>query len=473
VIPAESTLCLLLVAISTTITAGQQLVPAARAPYAVSMTVVPPGPVSNQVEIEVRIAVRNYTPKPARFEVVVSVESPDGESHPVSGTPLEVAANGQQLTTARFASSRFVGKNQIHCSVSDAEVFRSSHNWPLEVIACETRALPLLQMGWLDPGAVPSTPSEADSKQRAMTETNLRNAIDRYRDVGITGLIITYPEDIYSGGGPYYPSRVFVEHRKQAAFDVVGTILNQASKNGQHVFVGLGRGADLLLTWTGFDDPDRKQAALAHSMKTATELWFLYGHEPSFYGWYLTHEANDIAQASRAYYNPMVDFLRTFEADKPVLISPAGTPILSRDIIAKSKVDVFAYQDAVGSGYIPYENTFDPQRRIKMLEGVYTSYADAHRDSGKHLWANLEIWQMDGPEYGNSYPPKFERVREQLQIAQRHVDVVTTYQLIGFIDPSDSELVVGGQRAIDLFESYRSYHEATVRQLGMNNPDKM
>jgi hypothetical protein len=311
-------------------------------------------------------------------------------------------------------------------------------------------------------------PSEVDSQRRAMTEKGLRDAIDRYRDVGITGLIITYPEDIYSGGGFYYPSRVFAEHRQQAGFDVVGTILNQASKNGQHVFVGLGRGADLLLTWTGFDDAERKQAALAHSTKVATELWHLYGHEPSFYGWYLTHEANDIAQASRAYYNPMVHFLRTFEADKPVLISPAGTPILSRDILAKSNVDIFAYQDAVGSGYVPYENTFDPQRRIKVLEEVYTSYADAHRDSGKHLWANLEIWQMDGPEYGNSYPPKFERVREQLQIAQRHVDVVTTYQLIGFMDPP--EVKIGGRRAIDLFEAYRSYYQATTQQLGITLP---
>jgi hypothetical protein len=422
---------------------------------------------SSQVEIEVRIAVRNHTARPARFEVIVSVESPDGDTHPISGTPMEVAANGQKLATARFPSSRFVGENQIRCRVSGEEAYDASYTWPLEVIACETRALPLLQIGWLDPGAIASMPPGADANRRAMNEEDLRSAIDRYQELGIAGLIITYPEDIHSGGGLYYPTRVFAEQPSRAAFDVVGTILNQASKNDQHVFVGLGRGPDLLLTWTGFDDERRQQAALAHSMKMATELWVLYGHEPSFYGWYLTHEANDIAQASRAYYDPMADFLRTFEADKPVLISPAGTPILSRDILARSKVDIFAYQDAVGSGYVPYENTFDPERRIAMLEEVYSSYAAAHRDSGKHLWANLEIWQMDGPEYGHSYPPKFQRVRRQLQIAQRHVDVVTTYQLVGFMDPPESEVAVGGQRAIDLFEAYRDYYDDTRRQLGI------
>ena len=31
-------------------------------------------------------------------------------------------------------------------------------------------------------------------------------------------------------------------------FDVVGLILDQAAINGQHVFLGLGRGSDLYLT---------------------------------------------------------------------------------------------------------------------------------------------------------------------------------------------------------------------------------
>jgi hypothetical protein len=424
-------------------------------PYAASVSVIPPVPVSEKVEIEVRIAVRNFAAVAEQYQVCISVEPEKGVSSEVSNVQIQVQGNGQNSTKLKFPSARFVGKSQIRCVVASANGMKSEYEWPLTVIASDTRAVPLLQIGWIDPGAVPA----------GMVENDLRKIIDRYRDLGVRAFIITYPDYTYSGGGPYYPSQLLSEHPHQAPFDIVGTILNQASKNDQRVFVGIGWGKDLLLTWDGFDDEARKQAAFTHGIKTATELWTLYRREPSFYGWYLTHEANDIAQASRAYYDRMSDFLRTFEADKPVLISPAGTPIISEEILSKSKVDIFAYQDAVGAGYVPFKNTYDPDQRIKMLDDVYRKYAEAHRRSGKHLWANLEIWQMDGPEYKDAYPPNGDRVLRQLEIESRHVDVVTTYQLIGYMNPPGSATT--DKRAFDLFESYRTYSDATARRLGI------
>jgi len=204
-------------------------------------------------------------------------------------------------------------------------------------------------------------------------------------------------------------------------------------------------------------------------MKLATELWTKYSHESSFYGWYLTHEANDLAAASRAYYNPITDFLRTFEADKPVLISPAGTPVVSSEILAASKVDIFAYQDAVGSGYVPYKNTFDPEQRVRTLDNVYASYQKAHQKSGKHLWANLEIWQMKGPELGHSFPPTFERVQRQLDIEKKYVDVVTSYELTGFMHP-EAIRTDPGSPAAELFQAYQKYYEKTSQKLRTARP---
>jgi len=432
-------------------------------PYAASMTVVPPGPISDKIEFEVRVAVRNNTSTTKRFELSLAAER-DGTTHPLIATPLEVPANGQELFVRRFPAGEHRGAATISYKLKGPEKFEASESWPLAIVASESRALPFIQFGWLDPGAV--VPG-GYPQQRPMTEQDVRDGVDACRDLGMTGLIITYPESIYSGQGFYYPSHAFAEHRAHS-FDVVGTILNQASKNGQRVFVGLGRGPDLLLTWTGFDDRKRISTSLAHSMKVAAELWGLYGREPSFYGWYLSHEANDIAQASRAYYNPMVDYLRTFEADKPVLISPSGTPILSREILRKSKVDVFAYQDAVGSGYVPYENTFEPQRRIAALPDVYAGYAAAHQDAGKHLWTNLEIWEMAGPEYANSYPPMFERVKTQLDIEKEHADVITSYEVFGFMERPESPVALGGPKAIALFKAYQKYYQTVAERLGLN-----
>lgn len=437
--------------------------PSSQSKYSSSMTVVPPVCVSQHVEVEIRVAVRNHATEPARFELVLSLES-EKARRPIIGTPLEVAEHGQELYSLHVPAKGISGESTITYELKGPEGFEKSGHSILHVVECETRAVPLLQVGWMDPGAMIP---KAYLQQQAPTESYLRKAIDHYHKLGFAALIITYPESIYSGQGVFYPTRVFPHERRRVAFDVVGTILNQASINGQHVFVGLGRGPDLLLTWTGFDDSERNHAALAHSMKTATELWALYGHEPSFYGWYLTHEANDIAQASRSYYNPLTLFLRTFSADKPVLISPSGTPILNAESLLESEVDIFAYQDAVGSGYVPYRNTFDPQKRIETLKDVYESYARAHQGSGKHLWTNLEIWEMEGPQYGNSYPANFARIQQQLDIEKEHVDVISSYTLSGFMEPPDSTAQLGGAKAVALFKAYADHYQRTAGNLGL------
>lgn len=432
--------------------------------YSSSMTVVPPVPVSEKVKAEVRVAVRNLTLAKRAFNLEISIKTASDEVRTLVNTKLEVDMLGQELFTHHFPTSGLAGENSIAYRLTDSEGNVQSGNWPLTVVSCESRAVPLLQIGWIEPGAIGPGVYQ---QRKVPTEQDLRDAIDRYNQIGMKSLIIAYSESIYTNAGTFYPSQVF-EEKSKIDFDVVGTILNQASKNGQHVFVGLGRGADLWLTWTGFDDPKRIQASLAHSMKLATELWARYHHEPSFYGWYLAHEANDIAQASKAYYNPMTRFLRTFEADKPVLASPSGTPILPPEALDESEVDILAYQDAVGSGYIPFENTFDPQRRIATLDGVYASYAKAHRESDIHLWTNLEIWQMDGPEYSNAYPPGFDRVKQQLEIEKQYVDVMTTYCVLGFMDSSDSSVELGGPRAVQLYESYHDYVLGVEKKLQLN-----
>ncbi|WP_168205192.1 DUF4434 domain-containing protein [Bythopirellula goksoeyrii] len=426
------------------------------------MTVIPPALVSDKVEIEIRVAVRNHSTTSTIVNLVLSLEMADGEIRPLVGTPLEVNAHGQELFSYRLSTADYVGDNKITCRVTGPEGLVQSDEWPLSVVACDSIAVPLLQVGWIDPGVM--TP-DALSQRRPPTEQDLRDAIDSCYKIGMTSLIISYPEAVYLNNGMYYPSQVFEEDDSTVSFDVVGTILNQASKNGQHVIVGLGRGPDLLLTWTGFDDRERNEAALAHSMKIATELWALYKHEPSFYGWYLSHEANDIAQASKSYYNPITKFLRTFEADKPVLISPSGTPLLPPGALEDSDVDIIAYQDAVGSGYVPYENTFDPQRRIETLEEVYSTYANAHRGTDKHLWTNLEIWQMDGPAYGNSYPPSFDRVFQQLEIEKKYVDVISTYTVLGYMESPSAEVELGGPKAVKLYDSYREYYLKMKKKL--------
>ncbi|WP_168205193.1 DUF4434 domain-containing protein [Bythopirellula goksoeyrii] len=422
------------------------------------MSVVAPGPVTDLTRVETRVSIRNSASTSQSYSLELFRDSPLG-IEAITTTNVIVPANGQSLYSEWVPTGGHAGKNTIKYRVTPTTGPQLMGESSFQVVASNTRAVPTLSSVWIDPGAIlPGIYFQT----RPVTAQDVRDSIDAAHDVGVDTLIISYSEYILNNWGTFYPSQ---HYGSIASFDVVGTILNQASLNGQKVFVGLGRGDDLYLTWNGFDDPTRIAAALDHGTQLATELWDLYSHEPSFYGWYLAHEANDIQQASDAYYNPMTDILREFEADKPVMVSPSGTPIISPSILADSHVDIFAYQDAVGAGYIPGEYTYDPQQRIDMLEAVYDSYQAAHTGVDKHLWTNLESWQMNGPTYSNAYATDFSRLLQQIEIEKNYVDSISSYEWLGFFEHPDTTVFLGGQKALNLYEDYQDYYEQIVQGL--------
>jgi len=240
------------------------------------------------------------------------------------------------------------------------------------------------------------------------------------------------------------------------AYDALEAILSQADRHGMHVFLGFGRGGDMGLMAEGVKHPERLQAAITNGRNVAADLWERYSHHASLYGWYLTHEMNDLALAS-AYYDPVADFCHSLSPDKPVLVAPDGTPLTSPETLAASHVDIFAYQDAVGPGYVPYEYTYDPERRIRTLDKVFADYRQRHEGARKHLWADLEIWEMTGPTYGNPYPPPWSRVARQLAIECRYVEMVTAYELTGFMEMPGSDLKLNDRRGEALYRAYEAY----------------
>lgn len=414
-----------------------------------NFTVIPPGPVSDKIDVELRLAVRN----PTNEEVEYTTRFLNGEDvlHEETRT---IPAYTFSLFTHWLPTSELSGKQALGYSVTSGGTPIGTGEWELLVIPSETRALPILTGGWIDPAALDSY-----QQKQLPTEEDVRGYVDAFHDIGINVLILTYSELIMSDMGAYWPSKLPELQKQTFPWDPVGTIIDQAAKNGQHVIVGPGRGEDLHLLWGGFDEPDRVRAGVHFTNRKVAELWNLYGHYPSFYGWYISHEANDIAKANR-YYNEVADFMREFSPDKAIMISPSGTPMLSPEVISGSRYEMFVYQDAVGSGYIPYENTWNPFRRIEMLEEVYTHYAEMHEPTRKHLWSNLEIWRMDGPTYSNSYPAPWDQVKTQIDIHKKHVDWITTYELFGMMEPPGTAPELGGPKAVELYEAYRKYYEA-------------
>ena len=55
-----------------------------------------------------------------------------------------------------------------------------------------------------------------------------------------------------------------------------------------------------------------------------------------------------------------------------------------------------------------------------MLDEVYADYQRRHQGTRKHLWADLELWEMAGPDYGHAYPAPWSRVARQLAAECRY-----------------------------------------------------
>ena len=297
--------------------------------------------------------------------------------------------------------------------------------------------------------------------RRPVTEQDVRNELDALHELGIDSIVVTYVEYIHNTWGAFYDSSIdeLTAHPNQLPFDLVEVVMSQAEKNKQQVLLGIGRGNDPFLTYTGCDDPERLKPALSLATRVIRELHEKYAtrHE-SFGGWYLTHECRDIAYASR-YYNPLAELCHELTPGKPVMIAPDGAPAADTEAIAACQADIFAYQDAVGAGFVPPPDekySYDPEVRLKGLAQRFQQYATWHAEHPKkQIWATVELWQMDGPEYTAAYPAAWSRVRRQLDAVRPHVQGIIFYECGGFLESPESDVESGGPAATRLFEALR------------------
>ena len=426
-------------------------------------TIVPPGPVLSGTSLELRLALENDRDEAIDLQVRFSLQS-EGRDETIDEQILRIPARSKKLARSWYSADVAPGEYRIGYEVAwPNEVKRGE--WPIGIVPGEGVAIPKLQGMWIEPLAI--LQGAIDQKPETLRAV-VRDSVKTMDEVGVQVLILAYVEYL---GHFFYPSDIEfydediqrVSKGTDCVFDLVGAFLTEAEARGMHVILGLGRSGDTQLLWQ-FDAPDwgdRNRKAIGLASRVADELWERYGKHSSLYGWYLSHEMNDLARAS-AYYDPIARHCHGLAPEKVVLVAPAGTPIISPAALTASEVDIFAYQDAVGSGYMPNVNTFEPQKRVAVLDGLYKKYASWHRDSQKHIWADLEIWEMDGSMgYGGAYPAAFARVKQQIEVEARYVGMLTGYAYHGYMQSSADESERPVPKARALLRDYKDYLKIT------------
>jgi hypothetical protein len=407
---------------------------------------LPPVRTTEHGPVELRLAVSHDEPVEQAYQVTFLL---DGEE--LGAESIVVAPGAATLATHWHEPAGPPGDHTLGYVLRQGPLRIAAGDLPFTILPSDQPGPRFFQAGWIDPGALVPGLYPALGVPGA---TDLRAKLAAMDAVGMDMVVVTYVEGALFGWGPFYPSAIPELGAPALPFDVVGTILDEADARGMHVFLGLGRGPAPLT----FFPPDLPAIADAVTLGTqvADELVALYGHHESLYGWYLTHEMNFLEGAS-LYYDAMGLALDAHGSERPLLVSPSGTPLVTPTQIAQSEVDVFAYQDAVGAGYVPYVYTFDPWQRIAALDDVFGAYAALHAGTQKHLWANTECWEMAGPLYAEAYPASWPRLRSQLQIERQHAPVLSTYEFAGFMESEHSPLQLGGPGAVALYTDYRAW----------------
>ncbi len=286
---------------------------------------------------------------------------------------------------------------------------------------------------------------------RQMTAVQWENLVAEIAAAGMEYLVLlSVAQDVKA----YYPSKLVPRFpMADPNLDLVETFLSACDKYHLKVFMP----NDYFGQWDDmnsmFGSPEVRRLRDA----ATDEIFAMYGHHPSFYGWYLPNEA-----AVTPYFAPefiqYVNYNRTrfrnLAPEKPLLIAPYGTCIMRTDDtyvkqLEQLDADIFAYQDEIGV------QKADVSQTAKFFENLRKAH---NKVGGKALWADVEVFEFEGKVYHSALlPAKFERVKQQLQNVAPFVDRILIYEYPGLINPANSSAYNAQPGAAELYDEYMKF----------------
>ncbi len=235
--------------------------------------------------------------------------------------------------------------------------------------------------------------------------------------------------------------------------DALEELFSQADECGIKVFLGNGFYGD----WRKAADNIRSEQVLARCFTAMDELSGLYGHHPSFYGWYFPDETCIILNYSKSftrYVNLCSQRCRTITPEKKLLIAPYGTNLAltnSRFVrtLTELDVDFIAYQDEVGVR----------KTKVDRTRRIFERLREAHDKAGRsELWADIELFDFESVVYKSALvPAPFERIEKQIENVAAYADKILCYQYLGIMNPEASAAFAGHSESARLYRDYKNY----------------
>jgi len=422
----------------------------------ISLTLIPPSPVTDQITLDLRGAVRNLGSDPQTYDVAIYLDREEAGSL-LHRERLQTAPGEAKGLRFSWPTKGKVGKHRVILAAhGGGATFRAER--PLGVLATGQRSTGRLGGAWVDiyhHDEREGKPFNAELGK--MTDAEWRELVRAMHDVDQDILVITmmFQNFTHRGrhkietegyqGKAYYPSQLFPGRMPIASQDPLEAILSEADRLGMHVMPGVGCYAFF----------DYTPGSLRWCKQVADELWRRYGHHPSFYGWYLSHE-KDGGLGNAAEREEIAQFFREFTPyahrlapDKPVMLATncyhlRGAEEAYRKLLPHLDIICpFAFHRMPGGDLTGEE-----------AATLMQSLCDA---AGCHLWMDVESFEFaDG---GGLVPRSIEGLISDFTRFP-NFEKSLHYQFPGLMSGPGMSRQPGGPASAALYEDYRQYLEA-------------
>jgi hypothetical protein len=255
----------------------------------VSLTLIPPSPVTDQIDLDIRAGISNHANKPKTFDLYF-YQDRENKGNALYHKQVTLNSNSSSAVKFIWSTKNKAGEHKIILICRNGNnVFRKINT--IQIISSNIRSSQQIGGAWINFYHWSDEEGRhwnADIKK--MTDDQWRDLIDAQHEVKMNIIVMQelfrnqmyvdsnrIEKDGYKGLA-FYPSKLFPGRMPIAAKDPVEDVLSQADKNGMKVFVAVG-----LYAWFDFSN-----GSLEWHKNVAKELWDKYGHHPSFYGWYVS-----------------------------------------------------------------------------------------------------------------------------------------------------------------------------------------
>lgn len=453
------------------------------------LTFTPPGPVTDQVELDIRWAV---APEPRSGETLRVTLALD--SQPL-GQPVTVplAAGGVHGGAFRLPTRGLRGVYTVTLTAAPEGQPPTSLSRQITVVPSATRSTLRLGGAWV--GLLHWSDAEGaywNAELGRFTEADWREHIRGMHAIGLDTVIIqeTWRNHVWYGehyhqmtaanyretyaGRAFYPSSLWPGRMNLPCADPLEAILDEADRLDMQVLLGLGNYAHF----------DYTPGSLAWHLDVLRELWSRYGRHAALYGWYVAEELNGRIKPHEIRYwgrteefrQEVLDFFRTLHAAIHA-IAPHTLLMLAPDAhhhreAAEVWQQLLPHCDIVCiQGYQRH-----PADGVPVAETVrrMQAWCDA---AGTHHWIDLEIFGFEHPGVAEPQresvsrtlpdgteefvqtplvPQTLDLIRKELNQLNQF-EFTCAYQYPGLMCAPGARLKPGGARAEQLYRDYQAY----------------